>query len=58
MISFILGVLVTIAIFFLCLWAMKPEEFKALLKSIGGGGIRPPVNNNPKEEEEIEEIDD
>ena len=57
MISFILGVLVTIAIFFLCLWAMKPEEFKALIKSIGGGGIKPPINNNPKEEKEIKKDD-
>ena len=52
MINFILGVLVTIGIFFLCLWAMKPEEFKASIKSIGGGGIKPPINNNPKEKKE------
>jgi len=51
MISFILGVLVTIAIFFLCLWAMKPEEFKALIKSIGGGGIRPVINEDEDEED-------
>ena len=57
MISFILGVLVTIAIFFLCLWAMKPEEFKALMRSIGGGGIKPPINNNPKDKEDIKKND-
>ena len=57
MISFILGVLTAIVIFLICLWAMKPEEFKALIKSIGGGGIKPPINNNPKEEKEIKKDD-
>ena len=52
MISFILGVLVTIAIFVICLWAMKPEEFKALMKSIGGGGIRPPINEDDKNKDD------
>jgi hypothetical protein len=45
MISFILGVLVTIAIFLICLWAMNPNGFKSLMRAFGIGGELPPTDD-------------
>jgi len=45
MISFILGVLVTIVIFLICLWSMNPEGFKSLMRAFGIGGQLPPTDD-------------
>ena len=50
--NLILGIIIGVLIAHLCFWLHNPEDFKAFIKSIGGGGIKPPNKKNDEVDKE------